>query len=114
MNDHASAAPNCRQPRPPPRARVVRVAGGTARTAATCVAGRLIWRQHVRGAHRAGLASRGQLCRPPMASLSRPLLLHLEINRIGAVIRSIKACNLCKCSHASLSHGNHEKIKPAK
>jgi len=45
---HASAAPNCRQPRPPPRARVVRVAGGTARAGSTCVAGRLIWRRHVR------------------------------------------------------------------
>jgi hypothetical protein len=43
--------------------------GGGDRTASTCVAGRLIWRRHVCGVHRAGagLASPVQLCRPLVA-----------------------------------------------
>jgi hypothetical protein len=42
---------------------------GGDRTASTCVAGRLIWRRHVCGVHRAGagLASPVQLCRPLVA-----------------------------------------------
>lgn len=103
-NVHASAAPNCRQPRPPPASPRGRRDG----------AGRV----HVR--RREAYLAATRLPAPPSPRAGSfagrqwrrclaLLLLHLEIKRIGAVIRSIKACNLCKCSDASLSHGNHKK-----